>query len=65
MFCKYIKTKEFISKELYLISQELGYEFIEKLTLTIEDCWCIQQNGGIDTLNRLITRDGFSKLIPV
>lgn len=60
-----LNQKEFISKELYLVSRNLGFEFIESLTSAIEDSWCVEQNGGAKTFSKLISRDGFATLVDI
>lgn len=57
--------KEFISKELYILSRELGHEFVEQLTLSIEDAWCAEQKGEATTFSKLVSREGFSRLARV
>ncbi|GMM47742.1 hypothetical protein DAPK24_043400 [Pichia kluyveri] len=58
-----LQQKEFISKELFLISRELGIEFIESLAFAVEDAWCVEQNGGLKTFTRLVSREGFANLV--
>jgi len=57
--------KEFISKELYILSRDLGHDFVEQLTLSIEDAWCAEQNGDATTFSKLVSRDGFARLARV
>lgn len=55
--------REFISKELYSIANELGYEAIENLTISLERSWCDEKHGGVSTFSKLASGDGFSQLL--
>lgn len=57
--------KEFISKELYILSRDLGHDFVEQLMLSVEDAWCAEQNGDATTFSKLVSRDGFASLARV
>ncbi|ONH76374.1 hypothetical protein BOH78_1092 [Pichia kudriavzevii] len=58
-----LRHREFVSKELYLLSQRLGLEFLETLTRAIEDTWCSQQRDGVSSLERFVSRTGFLHLV--
>lgn len=58
-----LQQKEFISKELYLCSSNLGLDFIQLLTATVEDAWYIEQRNGVKAFSRLVSREGFSNLV--
>lgn len=50
-----LSQREFISKELYLISYDLKMPFIEKVVSDIEESWGLDFNGGTqNTFNKLI-----------
>jgi hypothetical protein len=58
-----LMQKEFMSKELYILSRNLGYEFFESLTMAIEDAWCSEENSGVKAFTRLVSREGFATLV--
>lgn len=60
---KTLAQREYLSKELYLLSRDLGLEFFEQLMLKIEDAWCEEEAGGTKTLQRFTSRDGFAELV--
>lgn len=51
-----LEQREFISKELYLISYDLKLPFVEKIVNEIEESWGLDFNTGSQlTFNKLIT----------
>lgn len=57
-----LEDRAFLSKELYFTAQKLDLPFIEDVTKTLEDRWCIEESGGNSTFNSLTSRAGFEAL---